>query len=123
MIEVNASDYWNTHFRFDEEAPFALKHLGASSVHSIIINTIAPIQFLYAQRYGIQAQQDKALQLLESVPAEKNNILDVWAASGWKPNSAAQSQALIQLYNSYCTPRKCLECAIGLSIIRSVPQE
>lgn len=123
LIEVTASEYWDTHFRFDEEATFAVKHLGASSVHNIIINTIAPIQFLYARRYGIQSQQDKALQLLESVPAEKNNILDVWTSSGWKAHSAAQSQALIQLYNGYCTPRKCLECAIGLSIIRSVPQE
>lgn len=123
MVEVIASEYWDDHFRFDEVSVYAPKHMGRSSVQNIIVNTIAPIQFLYAQRHGSIAQKEQALRLLESLPAEKNNILNTWQESGWEASSAAQSQSLIQLYNNYCTPRNCLNCAIGLSIIKSVPQE
>ncbi len=123
MIEVMASEYWDDHFRFDEVSVYAPKHMGKSSVQNIIINTIAPSQFLYAQRHGSEAQKDQALRLLESLTAEKNNILNSWRESGWEASNAAQSQSLIQLYNNYCTPRNCLNCAIGLSIIKSVPQE
>jgi len=27
---------------------------------------------------------------------------------------------MIQLYNNYCSAKRCLECSIGLSIIRSL---
>ncbi len=53
LLDVRASEYWDTHFRFDT-APQKVspKELGESSVQNIIINTIAPIQFLYATRQG-----------------------------------------------------------------------
>ena len=124
LIEVQASSYWDTHYRFDEEAEKpSVKKLGKSSVHNIIINTIAPIQFLYASRQGVDGLQEKALQLLDEVPAEKNHIIDEWMTTGWKVQNAAQSQALLQLYNNYCTSKRCLECSLGHSIIRSGPKE
>ena len=123
MVEVTAGEYWDDHFRFDEVSVYAPKHLGRGSVQNIILNTIAPIQFLYAQRHGSVAQKELALQLLDVLPAEKNSILDTWKDSGWEATNAAQSQSLIQLYNNYCTHRNCLNCAIGLSVIKSVPQE
>ena len=94
------------------------KSLGKTSVENIIINTIAPIQFLYASRQDTHALQERALSLLEAVPAEDNNILRIWADNGWKAENAAQSQALLQLYNNYCTSKRCLECTVGLNIIR-----
>lgn len=122
LLDVTASEYWDNHYRFEEthDNP-AKKHLGKSSIHNIIINTIAPIQFLYAAEQGTTAQQEKALQLLDAIPAEKNNILELWNDNGWNALNAAQSQAMIQLYNTYCTQKRCLECTIGLNIIKSVP--
>jgi len=122
LLDVTASEYWDTHFRFDEaqDKP-SEKHLGASSIHNIIINTIAPIKFLYAYRQGRPELQESALQLLDSVPAEKNNILELWKEQKWEALNASQSQALIQLYNNYCTSKRCLDCAIGHNIIRSTP--
>ena len=37
---------------------------------------------------------------------------------GLIPENAAQSQALIQLYNNYCSCRRCLDCHIGHNIIK-----
>lgn len=123
LIEVTASEYWDTHFRFDEPSAYAPKHLGVSSVQNIIINTVAPVQFLFAQRHRSEGQQEKALQLLEMLPPEKNNIMACWDAAGWKAENAAQSQSLLQLFNNYCSKKSCLNCAVGLSILRSGPQE
>ena len=120
LLDVKASSYWDTHFQFDvAQKQVSKKSLGESSVQNIIINTIAPIQFLYAARQDTNKLQERALQLLEDVPAEKNNITRLWAENDWHAANAAQSQALIQLYNDYCSAKKCLECTIGLNIIRS----
>jgi hypothetical protein len=119
LLDVAASPYWDTHLRFDEpQSRSVKKRLGAASVENIIINTIAPMQFLYAYHHGMQARQRQAVELLESVAAEQNSIVGLWQRNGWNPANAAQSQALIQLYHRYCTPRRCLECSIGLRIIR-----
>ena len=119
MLDVTASVYWDTHFRFDEaqESPTP-KSFGKSSIQNVVINTIAPIQFLFASRQDDPKLREKALALLEAVPAEKNNIITLWHDNGWEPVNAAQSQAMLQLYNNYCSSRRCLECTIGLNIIR-----
>lgn len=119
LLEVKASSYWDTHFRFDvvqeQKAP---KTLGKSSIENIIVNTIAPIQFLYAARQDTAILQERALLLLENVPAEENAITRLWEENSWSAANAAQSQALLQLYNNYCSKKRCLECTIGLNIIR-----
>ncbi len=120
LLDVTASSYWDTHFQFDvPQKQVAPKSLGASSVQNIIINTIAPIQFLYASKQDTHKLQERALQLLEAVPAEKNKITRIWQENEWNVVNAAQSQALIQLYNNYCSEKRCLSCTIGLNIIRS----
>ena len=119
LLDITASAYWDTHFRLNDgqQEASAPKSLGKTSVENIIINTIAPIQFLYATHQGERNLKDESLNLLEGVPAEKNNIMSLWRECGWEAANAAQSQALIQLYNHYCSPRRCLECTIGLNIV------
>lgn len=121
LVDVAASSYWDNHYQFDslQERSYT-KSLGKSSIQNIIINTVAPIQFLYAARQDTDKLREQALQLLEDVPAESNNITRTWEENGWTPANAAQSQAMIQLYNNYCSKRRCLECSIGLSILKTV---
>lgn len=122
LFEVSASDYWENHFRFDEEQKgISSKNLGTDSIQNIIINTIAPIRFMYSSRSGIGNHCESSVQLLEQLLPEKNNIIAEWISLNWVPQNAAQSQALIQLFNNYCSGKKCLQCSIGHSIIRSRP--
>jgi len=119
LLNVTASEYWDTHYRFDEpQNKSQKKKLGKTSVDNIIINTIAPIRFLFAHQQDNFSEQEKSLQLLTTVPAENNNIISLWNDNGWKADNAAESQSLLQLYNNYCRRKRCLECAIGLSIIK-----
>lgn len=122
LLEVEAGDYWLRHVRFDEpQQKASVKRLGADSVDNIIINTVAPLRFLYAHRQGKLPEQEQALQWLDEVPAENNAVIRRWEEAGWTVQHAAGSQGLLQLYNTYCSGKRCLECAIGLSIIRSGP--
>ncbi len=122
LFQVQASSYWDTHFRFDEpqQKPGA-KHLGADSINNIIINTIAPIRFLYAHHHARHKDAEKALELLNAVPPEQNKFISLWGKNNWKAYTAADTQALLQLYHRYCTPKRCLECPIGLNIIKEKP--
>jgi hypothetical protein len=119
LMQVNASSYWDSHYRFDEpHAHPKAKKLGKESVENIVINTVAPIQFLYASRTGDATLKEKAIELISAIKPERNSITDMWQSLGWKAANSSQSQAQIQLYNEYCTHHKCLDCAIGLSILK-----
>ncbi len=117
MFEVRLSNYWKTHYVFDKVSTPQPKTLGRDAVHLLIINTIAPFLFLYGAERREERYQDRALQLLEEVPAEKNHIVRRWEELGVKPESAYQSQALLQLKKHYCDEHRCLQCAIGHAIL------
>jgi len=118
LFEISLSDYWLTHYVFDKETPKRKKTLGKSTIHLLVINTIAPFLFLYGSQKGIEDYKDLALQLLESIPPEKNSIIRQWEGLGMQPESAYQTQALLQLKNEYCSSHRCLECSIGGAILK-----
>ncbi|MEM6966052.1 MAG: DUF2851 family protein [Bacteroidota bacterium] len=118
MFELRLSNYWQTHYIFDKASPKRNKSLGKNTIHLFIINTIAPFLFLYGKSKANEDYQDKAFQLLEALHPEKNNIITKWKELGITPESAYQSQALLQLKNEYCAKKKCLECSIGNAILR-----
>lgn len=118
MYEVNLSNYWQTHYRFGKASKKQAKSLGKSSIHSILINTVAPAYSLYGRLRDHAGYQERALQLMEAIPAEQNLILNKWKTLGIQAENAGQTQALLQLKKAYCQPKRCLECAIGCSILR-----
>lgn len=55
----------------------------------------------------------RAVDMLQHLPAEKNSITDMFARAGISCRDAFTSQALIELRRSFCETRKCLYCRIG----------
>ncbi|MEM1119481.1 MAG: DUF2851 family protein, partial [Bacteroidota bacterium] len=119
LFQVSLSDYWLEHYVFDRATKTRKKTLGKSTIHLLIINTIVPFLFLYGSQKSIEAYRDKALNLLEELKPEKNNIIEQWKMLGMQPESAYQTQALLQLKNEYCSKKRCLECSIGNSILKA----
>ncbi|MCB0700730.1 MAG: DUF2851 family protein [Chitinophagales bacterium] len=120
LFDVAASEYWNTHYRFDEPSEKEQKKkLGKASIQNIIINTVAPVKFLYAQNMGTQYDKEDALKLLDEIPAESNRIIKIFSSANWAAANASQTQAQIQLYNNYCSQKRCLECAVGIGLLKS----
>lgn len=118
FFQIAASDYWNSHYRFD--VPAARNHekkLGKQSIQLLLINVVAPILFNYGLKKGSEAIKASALKFLEDIPAERNSITKKWEALGAPLNNAFQAQALIQLKNYHCEFKKCLTCKLGNAII------
>ncbi len=118
MFEVRLSNYWKDHYVFDKLSPRQTKKLGRTAIQLITINTIVPFLFFYGQDRQEVRYQEKALRLLEELPPERNNIIEGWKTLGVKPESAYQTQALLELKRAYCDRRRCLQCAIGAAILR-----
>jgi hypothetical protein len=116
-FEVSASNYWQNHYQFDKESLKKKKQLSKSFIDLIIINTIIPLQFAYAKSHGKEISED-LIQLLNEVAPEKNAILDKFSSFGVKSRSAFESQSLLQLKNEYCNKSRCLECAIGMELLK-----
>lgn len=116
-FEVSVSHYWRNHYRFGKVSKNSIKRLGTDTLRSIFINAIAPIYLLYGQRQGEDRYLEKAIRLLEELPPEKNTQIRQWKKLGLKPETAADSQALLQLKQAYCDKSRCLECAVGCRIL------
>ena len=117
IFEISASDYWQNHYQFDKESPKKKKKLSRSFVDLITINTIIPLQFAYAKSQAKEISED-LIQLLNEVAPEKNAIMDKFNSFGIKSKNAFESQSLLQLKNEYCNKSRCLECAIGMELLK-----
>ena len=123
LFDTHVSEYWKTHYTFDSPSTLPReKHLSNASRQSLIINAVAPILFCYGRYKANEALAEKGITLLEQIPAENNFIIRNWTEAGIRPENAADTQALIQLYRNYCTRRDCLRCRFGYEYIRHTPQ-
>ena len=86
----------------------------------IIINTIVPLLYAYGMHRSDDRLIQKAIALLEELPAEDNYILRQWKACGLNVGTAADSQALIQLKREYCDRKDCLRCRFAYEFLKSV---
>jgi hypothetical protein len=117
IFEISAWNYWQNHYQFDKESPKKKKKLSKSFIDLIIINTIIPLQFAYAKSQGKEISED-LIQLLNEVASEKNVIIDKFSSFGIKSKNAFESQSLLQLKNEYCNKSRCLDCAIGMELLK-----
>lgn len=123
LFKINVSDYWLTHYTFNEKSLERKKSLGKSFVQTLIINSIVPTLFIYGKLQAKDEYCKRAILFLEQLPAESNSIITQWQALNIEIKNAAHTQAFIQLYKRYCTEKRCLECSIGYSILRKNEQD
>lgn len=117
-FRIKQSEYWQKHYHLGKQASKELSGMGMSSIENIIINTVVPLLAAYSQAKDEQAYLERAILHLENLPAENNKILKMWEELGLKVKTAFDSQALLELYKSYCLPKQCLSCSIGVNIVR-----
>ena len=117
LFQVSTSEYWLIHYQFDKESPKKKKSLSKSFVDLILINTIIPLQFAFAKSQGKELSED-LIWLLNEVSPEKNAIIDKFHSFGIVSKNAFDSQSLLQLKNEYCNKSKCLECSVGIELLK-----
>jgi hypothetical protein len=118
LLSVTANDYWHYHYRPDHPSSYLPKRLGAFMTESILLNTMIPLLFAYGQYHEQEAYRQKALQWLQDLPSETNNVTAAFACLGVESRSAYDAQCLLELKKEYCDAYRCLECAIGAALLK-----
>ncbi len=122
LFKVKASEYWNTHYNFNKiSKQQSVKEIGNTSINTIIINVVIPFLFVYGEKQNKTELKNRALEFLEQLPPETNSIISGWEKLGVESRSAFETQALIQLKNRYCEKKKCLNCQIGVKLVKTIP--
>jgi hypothetical protein len=123
LFSVKPSDYWLHHYQFFKQQEKEVPALGKMSVENILINSIVPMLVAYGKAKDDQRYVDHALELLQETASEENNILRSWSGLGIFSQNAFDSQGLIELYNSFCSRRRCLDCNIGFFLLQPNPSQ
>lgn len=118
IFSVQTLPYWQAHYQFDRESPKKRKALTKSFIDLLIINTILPFRFAYAQSIG-RDNSEEIIEMLAQIAPEKNSIIDKFKSFAIESKSAYDTQALLQLKNEYCTHKKCMQCAVGLELLKN----
>lgn len=116
-LDTGVSAYWNKHYDFGRPG-CGFSGPGKESLTNLRINTLAPLLAAYYQLTGNYTYFNRALSLLEDTPPERNFITRLWAGLNLKSLSAADSQGLIEQYNTLCTQKKCLKCPVGAELLK-----
>jgi hypothetical protein len=119
LLDVSASEYWETHYTFDHLTAKKAKRLGDEAVNNILINTVVPFLFVYGRQKADEKYIERALLFLEQLPGEQNVITGGWKELKVPVENAYSTQALLQLKNGYCNQKKCLSCNIGNYLIKN----
>ncbi len=116
LFKVSTSTFWKTHYTFQKESKSSTKTLTKSFVDLLLINTILPLKFCYAKQRGEEVDGG-VIKLANAINSEKNSIINAFNNLKKVSKSALSSQALIQLKTEYCNKNKCLQCAVGNTLI------
>ncbi|MCT4629257.1 DUF2851 family protein [Winogradskyella sp.] len=116
LFNKGVTTYWKIHYTFNSTSVNSNKILTKAFVDLLIINTIIPLKFSYAKSRG-ENIEDGLFELIKEVNVESNVIVKKYMQLRSLEKNALTSQALLQLKACYCEKNKCLQCAIGNSLI------
>lgn len=120
LLSTHVTPYWETHYTFGSESAHHDKHLSASSLNLLLINTAIPLLFAYGRHTSDERLCERAIDMLDRLRPENNRIIRMWRDCGLEVHSAGDSQALLQLKNEYCDRRDCLRCRFGYEYLKPV---
>ena len=120
LLEVVPPEYWQNHFSFDKNSNSLKKaSLGKQTKEIIIINAICPLLFAYGAIYQQDIIMDQAINYLQNIKPESNHISHMWKNFNFAFDHAGHSQGGIQLFQRYCSEKKCTSCSIGNEILKT----
>ncbi|MBL7847860.1 MAG: DUF2851 family protein [Cyclobacteriaceae bacterium] len=120
---VQPSVYWADHYQFSKTTAHRGHEMGRASIDVLIINTVIPLMAAYARQMDEPGFMERAVQWLESLPPEENSITRRWTDLGQSPLNSFDAQGQIELFNTFCQRKRCLDCTIGTAIVRPTGDE
>lgn len=119
IFRFELTGYWSTASSVYSHTGLSPLALSDSMIDVLLINVVSPLLYAYGEYTGEEKYRQRALDLLQMLPPEKNSIVRLFEQCGVKCDTAFQSQAIIQLRRAYCEQRKCLYCRIGHQMLKA----
>lgn len=110
LLQIQPDGYWRFHLQFGGTETHGVQPLKKSQTDLLIINTVVPILYAYGKHRRDDTLCAKAEDFLHTLQSEENSIIRNWRTKGIDIESAADSQALIQLRKEYCDKSNCKNC-------------
>jgi len=121
LLIIKSEGYWKNHYIFDQPANIPLNYfLGLSRVDEIVVNVILPAVAVYYEIFGQKEYTALAVQIYSDYYQNtENNLVDELSRTlnlndAWK--RSVLYQGMIELFRSYCSRNRCLECIIGKKV-------
>lgn len=120
VLDCKVSDYWKWHYNFDKPCNKKSRVISKDMIDLIFLNTILPLKFTYSKYKGedLSIVVENLLEATRSIKSENNNVINRFKLLGLSCDNAFDSQSLLQLKKEYCENFKCLNCAIGIEILK-----
>ena len=118
VLTTSVTPYWENHYSFGAESPRKEKKTSTVSLNLLLINAVIPTLFAYGRHKQDEQLCERAFSFLEQLKAENNHIVRTWQRVGLNVETAADSQALIQLKKEYCDRKDCLRCRFGYEYLK-----
>lgn len=115
-LQVSASEYWETHYRFGVATQVKSPNLGDDMMNRIYINAVLPCLLAYSIYRSDAALEKQIFRMLRSIPAENNAFTRQWAQFGIEMKSAYETQGILGLQQQFCDSRRCFQCPAGKQI-------
>lgn len=119
LRSAESSSYWQHHYQLGVPTKSSVGCLGEASLLLLCINLFIPFVFAYGHINGYLAMKEKALDMLQTIPPERNSIIERWQMLGMPVESAFDTQALLFLKKEYCDTKQCLRCTIGKKVLEN----
>lgn len=118
LFDWRLEGYWLSNIDFDQPSYPLSESLSQQARELLVINLVAPLLYAYGAWRGDAEMAERGIDIWRDSRPENNRITRQWKAAGIDSESAADSQALIQLSNEYCDRNRCRECRFGHAMLR-----
>ncbi len=119
LLSHPLSGYWQNHTCFGGTETVGNGCMRQKQVDVIIINSVIPMLHIYGRHRKEERLCTMANELLHHIDPEENSIIRKWRENGVRVESAAGTQALLQLERKYCKPKECVARPFACHYIKS----
>ena len=115
---VKTSEFWENHYTFEKVSEEKLeKKLSDDFIEILLINAVLPTIYTYFKNINSE-KTDQVLDFYKNLSPEKNSIISSWKKLNVKFSSALETQAFLYHHKHLCSYKNCLNCNIGLKILK-----
>jgi hypothetical protein len=123
LFIIKAAGYWKNHYIFEKPSKSKLNFMvGISRANEIFVNVILPYLFVYYEIFGNELLSKKVLKVYNDFEQNSDNKMIKQITEGLKfygyNSKTIYTQGMIELFRSYCSKNRCLECEIGKKIFK-----